>query len=68
MPEIEFDTDLSQQIDKFRRYIYSKNGRIRKNVPNQKRKHWNAIVKTYNDHTIHVNKRVERMMSNANQI
>ena len=55
MPEIEFDTDLSQQIDKFRRYIYSKNGRIRKNVPNQKRKHWNAIVKTYNDHTIHVN-------------
>ena len=58
----EFRVFIELELEKFKRFIRSKNGHYRKNISDQKRKHWNALVKKHNEHVEIWNNRLIRLL------
>jgi len=59
--EQEFFDRLVHNLDMFNKYVYSKNGRRRKHLPNNKRKHWNHLCSIHNNHIQYREKRFDRL-------
>ena len=53
----KFWDKIVHMVDKYKRFIYTKNERRRKHIPDDKIKHWNRLVTLHNEHITYINKR-----------
>lgn len=59
---IGFTDYIDYELKKLKPFAWSKNGHLRKHIPDRIRKHWNALMKKRNDHVIYWNERLEKIL------
>lgn len=57
----KFWDEILRILYKYERFIYTKNKRKRKYIPEDKRKHWNRLITLHNEHVTYLNKRFYRL-------